>query len=59
VSAFNPLEYTDAERAKGEALIISGKHAGVIAWQRSVDPISGEYGQPQVLFQHGKIPEMG
>jgi hypothetical protein len=58
VSAFNPREYTDAERAKGETLIISGKHAGVIAWQRPVDSISGEYGPPQVLFLRGKIPKM-
>jgi hypothetical protein len=58
VPAFDPREFNDAARAKREAQTIAGKHAGVIAWQRSTDPSVGEYGPPEVLFQHGKIPEM-
>ncbi|WP_258160720.1 hypothetical protein [Rhizobium sp. TH2] len=58
VPAFDPWEFNDAARAKREAQIIAGKHAGVTAWQRSADPSVGEYGPPEVLFQHGKLPEM-
>jgi hypothetical protein len=58
LSAFNPREFIDAARAKREAQIIAGNHAGVIAWQRSVDLQLGEFGPPEVLFQHGKIPDL-
>lgn len=58
VPAFNPREFTDPARAKREAQMLSGKHAGVVAWQRTAEPNIGEYGEPEVLFQHGKIPEM-
>ncbi len=58
VPVFNPREFNDAGRAKREAQILAGKHAGVVAWQRTADPQLGEYGEPEILFQHGKIPEM-
>ena len=58
VPAFDPREYADPARAKREAQLIAGYHAGVIAWQRTADPSIGEYGPPEVLFQHGKLPEM-
>lgn len=46
------------QRAKREAQMLAGKHAGVIAWQRTADPSIGEYGPPELLFQQGKIQEM-
>ena len=58
VPAFDPREFQDAARAKREAQMIADKHAGVIAWQRSADPTIGEFGEPEIIFQHGKIPEM-
>ena len=58
VPAFDPREFTDPARAKREAQMIASKHAGVIAWQRTADPSIGEYGPPEVLYQHGKLPEM-
>lgn len=58
VPAFDPREFNDAGRAKREAQLIASQHAGVIAWQRTADPSVGEYGPPEVLFQHGKLPEM-
>ena len=58
VPAFDPREFNDAARAKREAQMIGGKHAGVIAWQRTADPSIGEYGPPEILFQSGKIPDM-
>ena len=42
VPAFDPREFNDAGRAKREAQMIAGKHAGVIAWQRTADPSIGE-----------------
>jgi hypothetical protein len=56
VPAFDPREFNDTGRAKREAQRIASKHAGVIAWQRSADPSIG--GPPEVLFHHGKIPDM-
>jgi hypothetical protein len=58
VPAFNPREFNDAGRAKREAQMLVGKHVGVVAWQRTADLQLGEYGDPEVLFQHGKIPDM-
>lgn len=58
IPAFDPREFNDAGRARREAQVLAGKHVGVIAWQRTADPQIGEYGEPEVLFQHGKIPEM-
>ena len=58
IPAFNAREITDAARAKREAQMLAGKHAGVIAWQRTADPSIGEYGPTEVLFQLGKLPEM-
>lgn len=58
VPAFDPREFNDAARAKREAHLIASKRAGVIAWQRTADPSIGEYGPPEVLFQHDKLPEM-
>lgn len=56
--AFDPREFNDAARAKREAQTIAGKHAGVIVWQRTADPNVGEYGEPEIVFQQGKIPDM-
>jgi hypothetical protein len=58
IPAFNPREFTDAARAKREAQMIADTRAGVIAWQRTADPSIGQNGAPEVLYQHGKIPEM-
>ena len=51
-----PSEY----RAKMDArrMAALGTYAGVITWSRSADLVSGEFGEPVVLFQHGDVPEM-
>lgn len=58
--AFEPREMQSEERARHEARMMAatGKYAGVIAWARSAQPDIGEYGPPEVLFQHGETPEM-
>lgn len=56
--AFDAREFNDAGREKREAQILATKHVGVIVWQRTADPQLGEYGEPEVIFRHGKIPDM-
>jgi hypothetical protein len=56
--AFEPMQVDSETRAVQEAKKMEADHAGVIAWSRSADPDRGEYGEPVVLFQAGKIPEM-
>lgn len=60
VPAFEPQERQSEEKAARDAKIMagSGQYAGVIAWSRSARPDIGEFGEPKVLFQWGKIPEM-
>ena len=56
--AFDPRQMQDEGRAVREAKMLVGKHASVVAWSRDADPVAGEYGPPEILFQHGQIPEM-
>lgn len=56
--AFEPRQVDNKLKAKMNAQAIAHLHAGVIAWSRSADLINGEFGDPEVIYQHGKIPEM-
>jgi hypothetical protein len=56
--AFEPREMPSEDRAIRAAKTIAGQHAGVIAWSRSARPDIGDFGEPNVLFWHGDIPEM-
>lgn len=56
--AFEPREMMDERRAIQTAKEMSYRHAGVITWKRSVRPDKGEFGEPEVLFQAGEVPEM-
>lgn len=58
VPAFDPRQVDTEARAVGEAKLLAGSHAGVVAWSRDADPRLGEYGPPEVLFQAGDIPDM-
>ena len=58
IPAFDAKQYDSEERATREARTIKDKHAGVVAWSRDADPLLGEFGPPNVLFQSGKIPDM-
>lgn len=55
---FEPREMQSESRAIADARVLAIKHAGVIAWKRSAQPDVGEYGEPEVLFQHGDVPDM-
>lgn len=58
--AFEAREAQTEAAAKQQAKLLwsSGKYAGTIAWARSADLINGEFGEPEVLFSQGEIPEM-
>lgn len=56
--AFEPREMRDAGTAIRSAKDLANRHAGVIAWSRSADLVNGEFGEPEVLFQHGDIPDI-
>lgn len=58
--AFEAREMPNEERATREARMWagSGQYAGVIAWTRSADLTNGIFGDPEVLFQWGTIPNM-
>ena len=30
----------------------------MIAWKRTAQPDQGEFGEPEILFQRGTVPEM-
>jgi hypothetical protein len=58
VPAFDARQVDTAERAVREAKALAASHAGVVAWSRDADPVLGEYGPPQVLYQAGEIPDL-
>lgn len=58
VPAFEPMQNESEDRAIQFARELAGKHAGVIAWVRDVEPDKGVYGPPTILFQSGDVPEM-
>ncbi|MBJ3784497.1 hypothetical protein JEQ47_07190 [Devosia sp. MSA67] len=49
-----PSEHAAIQRAK----LMSRGYAGVIAWKRPARPDEGEFGDSEVLFQAGDVPEM-
>lgn len=56
--AFEPREYQSEQRAKIEAGALVNMYPAVIAWSRTADPNLGEYGEPEVLFSFGPVPDM-
>lgn len=51
------MQSAGAARSRALALSNSGKHVGVIAWSRSIDPQTGDAGDPEVIVRLGTIPE--
>ncbi|HWJ89125.1 MAG TPA: hypothetical protein VNS12_13740 [Pelagibacterium sp.] len=56
--AFEPREFQSEARARTEAAALAGRYAGVIAWSREAHPDIGEYGEPNVLYAFGQVPDM-
>lgn len=49
-----PSEHSAIQRAK----LMSRSYVGVIAWKRPADPDRGDFGEPEVLWQHGEVPDL-
>lgn len=49
-----PSEHAAISRAK----LMSRSYAGVIAWKRPARPDEGDFGDPEVLYQTGDVPDM-
>ena len=58
VPAFDPREMPDERRAIAAAKLAAATHAAAIAWKRSVRPDQGEFGEPEILFRHGPVPDL-
>jgi hypothetical protein len=58
--AFDAREMPSEERAGREARMwaADGNYVGVIAWSRSADLTNGVFGDPEIIFQWGAIPDM-
>ena len=49
-----PSEHAAVQRAK----LMARSYAGVIAWKRPAHPDEGQFGDPEVLWQYGDLPDM-
>ncbi len=58
VPAYDPREMPDERRAIAAAKLAAATHAAAIAWKRSVRPDRGEFGEPEVLYRHGPVPDL-
>ena len=58
IPAFDPREMPDERRAIAAAKIAAATYPAAIAWKRSVRPDRGEFGEPEILFQHGAVPNL-
>lgn len=57
-ASFEPREMPDERRAVATARMLSHSHAGVITWRREANVAEGLYGEPEVLYRAGDVPEM-
>lgn len=58
VPAWEPREMPDERRAIAAAKLAAATHEAAIAWKRMVRPDRGEFGEPEVLFTHGPVPDL-
>lgn len=57
VIAEPPQQAPTASAAVSRAKALAARHVGVIAWSRTADPTTGDYGDPVELARLGTIPE--
>ncbi len=57
IAADAPQQVPTAGAAISRAKALAAKHAGVIAWSRTMDPDTGDYGDPVELIRLGVIPD--
>ncbi|CAM4182985.1 MAG: hypothetical protein K0R79_3431 [Stenotrophomonas indicatrix] len=51
--AFEAQQMPSKDDAVARAKLMSRGYAGVIAWKMPANPDEGEFGEPEVLWQHG------
>lgn len=56
--AFEPQQMPSEHAAVSRAKLMSRSYAGVIAWKRPAKPDEGEFGEPEVLYTAGEVPDM-
>jgi len=56
--AFEPREMPDERRAVNAAREMAKRHAGAITWRREANRAVGEYGQPEILYLAGEVPDL-
>jgi hypothetical protein len=56
--AFEAQQMPSEHAAIARAKLMSRSYAGVIAWKRPAKPDEGEFGEPEVLWQSGDVPDM-
>jgi hypothetical protein len=56
--AFEAQQMPSEHAAVARAKLMSRSYAGVIAWKRPARPDEGEFGDPEVLWRHGDVPDM-
>ncbi len=57
----NPVECPSAHAAVSRAELLSRAHGncGAVAFSRSGDPGSGEFGDAEILKSFGEVPDLG
>ena len=56
--AFAPRQVMSERRAMEEARMMMARYPAVIVWARTAKPDEGEYGEPEVLFHYGDVPDL-
>ncbi|MCF6367601.1 hypothetical protein [Rhizobium halophilum] len=54
VRSFEPCIAATEAAALEDAQRLSRQHAGVLVWKRTGDPVVGEEGDPEIIFQTGR-----
>lgn len=53
IQAFEPRLAATEDAAIEEARELAHHHAGVVVWRREGDPVVGEEGDPEIVFEIG------
>ena len=56
VLADEPIEVSDADRARRQAERVARSKGGAIAFSRTGDPVSGEFDDAVILASFGEVP---
>jgi hypothetical protein len=57
VLADEPIEVSDADRARRQGERVARAKGGAVAFTRTGDPTTGEYEDAVVLGRYGEVPE--